>query len=117
MGILGFMKLHSCKMKIELASGKTLDTDKLDDKYAELAEAVDTFYKVCVKYNATAIARVIVNDEKYFGCNSVPENPELKQKHGEFLIDTLGDWIHKVTGGKIGLCAVENPEGSENNLE
>jgi hypothetical protein len=102
-------------MKISLSSGRELETDNLDDKHAELAQAVDTFYKICRKYDVAAICRVAVNKEYYLGCQSIPADQKKAEDDYNFLLKSMASWIEKTSDGQLAVVLKEEP--SEEALE
>ena len=102
-------------MKIPLATGETIDTDKLNDKKAELHEAMNNFYLVCKKYNVIGFAKMIYEQEEGLGMLYLPnENQEMRSKEYTTLVAGIADWIYK-TSGKLSIVELplEDGENSE----
>ncbi len=91
-------------MKIKTTNNKTIDTDKLSDKEDEIIKAVDNLYKVCDRYNATMITRVVVSNKNYVGAQTFCNAKNKKNfAHSIFLLDILGKFVEELTDGKCQL--------------
>lgn len=92
-------------MKINVFQGekitKEVETDKINDKDAEILEAIEKLRTVCKKYDVASYIRVLVNADKFYGTQTAPANPKKAQKDYHFLVSNLSEWIEKTTQGSL----------------
>jgi hypothetical protein len=88
-------------MKIKLATGEKVDTDKMADAEAEITEAANHLFEVCRRYGKTLLARIIIDDKGYIGVTNFPDNPDQKLKDYEFLIGSLATFIEDSSNGML----------------
>lgn len=89
-------------MKIKTPSGKEIDTDKLNDRESEVAEALFDLYSKCEKYNVTMFARLIFDNKKFLTSQFFKINKRKKKRDFEeqlFLMDLLAQFVSEATDG------------------
>lgn len=86
-------------MKITYINGETVDTDKMDDLTAQVAEKVEEFYQFCAKYNLPMICRV-GTDKGWRGSQNFGGNPHFTY---EILMD-LNRWLYTGFNGHAKLA-------------
>ena len=105
-------------MKIEMDDGIQVDTDKLTDKDAAISEALDNLYKVCKQYDITSFTRLLIDEGKYMGMNTVTKNPKRLQNDYDFLMETIAKFVDSTSQGKLALMiASPEEEGPKSFLE
>lgn len=97
-------------MKIELDNGIIADTDKMTDKEAAISEAIHNLYKVCRQYDTTSFVRILVDQKKYMGLNTVTKDKERIQTDYDFLMETIAKYVDSTSGGQIQLMIESSPE-------
>lgn len=93
-------------MKITTISGKEIDTNMLDDKSAEIHEAINNLYNVCKKYNSTLYARVIIDKEQTIGANYMYQGKDkLRKENIVTLFSLINEFVLDATNGEVFLAS------------
>lgn len=97
-------------MKIKLINGQKVDTDNLDDRRAEIYEAINTFYEVCKKYNITGYAVSLYNKEGLGTLYLPSENDKLGSFAYVELVNYISEWLNKTSDGRLFIIDRESQE-------
>jgi hypothetical protein len=87
--------------KLNDGTQKTVDTNKLSDREAELLEVLQKLYEVCERYNIIGIARVVLDEKNYVGSTFVPQNISERLNEADCLFGGIDDFLEKHTGGRF----------------
>lgn len=94
-------------MKIPLTSGGAIDTDKLNDKDAELYEAINNFYTVCAKYNIPGFAKILLKGEEGLGALHLPnETEDIRNEEYTRMVSSISQWLEQTSDGRLVIMDV-----------
>jgi flagellar assembly factor FliW len=95
-------------MKLKTTNGKSIDTDKLTDKDAEIYEALNVLYKTCDKFNVTLFARVVLNDKNHAGVQNIAKGSKKKRNEQfSYLLGLLNKFVTESTNGQVQMIKLK----------
>ena len=91
-------------MKVNLINNNVIDTDNLDDRSAEIHEAVNSLYNACERYNVVGFVKVILKDNEGLGALFLPnKTDEIRNRAYLKLVASISDWLEKTSDGRLSV--------------
>lgn len=75
----------------------------MGDRDAALHEALAKFEKICKKYDASMVCRIILNNKKFCGAQTYSAN---KEQDLEFIYELLNDYVRGNSNNNVRMVKV-----------